>query len=67
MVGGVRKALQAFGAKKIVVGTPYADELNCSIAGYLAAEGFELLDFQGLNLDFDRHDGLLRRSARGDD
>ncbi len=53
LVGGVRKALQSLGAKKIVVGTPYADELNNSVARYLTATGFELLDFQGLNLDYD--------------
>lgn len=54
LITGVRKALEAFGAKRIVVGTPYADELNTAVAEYLLGAGFELLDFQGLNLHYDR-------------
>lgn len=54
LVTGVKHALRRFGAKRIVVGTPYADELNGKVAGYLRGAGFEILDFQGLNLNYDR-------------
>ena len=48
---GVVDALRAVGAKRIVVGTPYLDEINTAEAEFLAAKGFELLDIQGLNLE----------------
>ena len=54
LITGVRKALLALRAKRIVVGTPYTDELNTSVANYLMEAGFQLVDFQGLNLQFDR-------------
>ena len=36
--------------KKIVVGTPYLDEVNTAEAEFLLKKGFEVLDIQGLNL-----------------
>lgn len=50
MVTGVVDALRAVGAKKIVVGTPYLDEINTAEAEFLLNKGFEILDIQGLNL-----------------
>ncbi|MEM9138230.1 MAG: arylmalonate decarboxylase [Pseudomonadota bacterium] len=47
---GVVDALTALDAKRIVVGTPYLDEINTAEAAVLTAKGFEILDIQGLNL-----------------
>ncbi len=54
LVSSVKTALRRFGARRIVVGTPYSDELNTSVARYLESAGFELLDVQGLGLHYDR-------------
>ena len=51
LVTGVVDALRELGAKKLVVGTPYLDEINTAEAEFLVAKGFELLDIQGLNLE----------------
>ncbi len=50
LVTGVVDALRELGAKNIVVGTPYLDEINTAEAEFLIAKGFNLLDIQGLNL-----------------
>ncbi len=50
LVTGVVDALNALGAKKLVVGTPYLDEVNTLEAEFLLDKGFEVLDIQGLNL-----------------
>ena len=50
LVQGVLDALNELGAKKLVVGTPYLDEVNTAEAEYLLKKGFEVLDIQGLNL-----------------
>lgn len=50
LVTGVVDALHELGAKKIVVGTPYLDEINTREAEFLHSKGFEILDIQGLNL-----------------
>lgn len=50
LVQGVLDALNEIGAKKIVVGTPYLDEINTAEAEYLLQKGFEIVDIQGLNL-----------------
>jgi len=50
LVQGVLDALNELGAKKLVVGTPYLDEVNTAEAEYLLSKGFEVLDIQGLNL-----------------
>jgi len=51
IVTGVTDALHEIGAERIVVGTPYLDEINAVEAEHLLAEGFEVLDIQGLCLD----------------
>lgn len=53
LVTGVIAGLQALGARKIVMGTPYLDEINAIEETYLQEKGFELLDVQGLNLTYD--------------
>ena len=50
IVTGVIDALRELNARRIVVGTPYLDEINTAEAEYLTASGFEILDIQGLNL-----------------
>ena len=47
---GVIEALKAVGARRIVVGTPYLDEINTAEAEWLKGHGFVVLDIQGLNL-----------------
>jgi maleate isomerase len=51
LVTGVIDALHELEARKIVVGTPYLDEINTREAEYLYNKGFEVLDIQGLNLE----------------
>ena len=46
----VLDALCALAVKKLVVGTPYLDEINTAEAEFLTAHGFEVLDIQGLNI-----------------
>lgn len=50
LVTGVVDALNELGVKKLVVGTPYLDEVNTAEAEFLLKKGFEVLDIQGLNL-----------------
>lgn len=54
LVTGVKNALHRFGARRIVVGTPYVDELNGHVARNLVEGGFEIAGFQGLGLSYDR-------------
>lgn len=51
LVTGVIDALRELGVKKLVVGTPYLDEVNAAEAQFLYRKGFEVLDIQGLNLE----------------
>ncbi len=51
LVTGVVDALRELDARRIVVGTPYLDEINTSEAKFLHDKGFDLLDIQGLNLE----------------
>ena len=51
LVTGVVDALNELGAKRLVVGTPYLDEINTAEAEFLVTRGFDLLDIQGLNLE----------------
>ena len=51
LVTGVVDALRELGAKKLVVGTPYLDEINSAEAEFLIEKGFDILDIQGLNLE----------------
>jgi maleate isomerase len=53
LVTGVVRALRAFEARRIVVVTPYLDEINELQAAYLEASGFDVLDLQGLNIELD--------------
>tara|TARA_B100000676_G_scaffold85171_2_gene85224 strand:- start:7351 stop:8022 length:672 start_codon:yes stop_codon:yes gene_type:complete len=50
LITGVMRALDALQAKRIVVATPYLDEVNRIEADYMVAKGFEILDIQGLNI-----------------
>ena len=50
IVTGVMDALREVDAQKIVVGTPYLDEINTAEAAYLSQAGFDVLDIQGLQL-----------------
>lgn len=51
LVTGVVDALRELGVKRLVVGTPYLDEINTNEAQFLHDRGFEVLDIQGLNLE----------------
>ncbi|MDH3690224.1 MAG: arylmalonate decarboxylase [Gammaproteobacteria bacterium] len=53
LLTGVITGLRAVGARKIVVGTPYLDEINVAEEKYLRNCGFDVLDIQGMNLRFD--------------
>lgn len=53
LITGVIEGLRALGAKRIVMGTPYLDEVNRLEADYMQARGFELLNVQGFNLTYD--------------
>ncbi len=53
LITGVIRGLRAVGARKIVVGTPYLDEINRRERDYLQAAGFDVLDIQGLNIEND--------------
>lgn len=53
LLTGVIEGLRALSAKRIVMGTPYIDDINMLEARYFQDKGFELLNVQGLNLTFD--------------
>ena len=53
LVSGVLAALSALGAHKIVVATPYLDEVNRIEAAYMAARGFDILAIEGLQITND--------------
>jgi len=50
IVTGVVDALRELGVEKLVVGTPYLDEINAVEDAFLRGKGFDVLDIQGLNL-----------------
>lgn len=50
LVTGVIRALRAFDARRLVVATPYLDEVNRQEADYFTQRGFEILDIAGFNL-----------------
>jgi maleate isomerase len=50
LIKSVIRALRTIGARKIVVGTPYLDEVNTLEQDYLQDAGFEVLAIAGLNL-----------------
>ncbi len=53
LICGVIRALNQVGAKRIVVATPYLDEINAKEVEYLEEAGFEVLAISGLNLEKD--------------
>ncbi len=53
LITGVMRALRAVGASRIVVATPYIDEVNQREVEYLEQAGFEVLSMCGLNLEKD--------------
>jgi arylmalonate decarboxylase len=50
MSQAVVDGLRHFGARRIAVATAYADEVNKRLAGFLAAQGFEVLALAGFGL-----------------
>jgi len=69
MTGSVR-ALRALNAKKLVVMTPYLDEVNETVRRFLTERDFDILDLHGLNItdnsDVDRLEpGFIHEFARG--
>ena len=53
LITGVIRALNAVDAKKIVIATPYLDEVNQREVKYLEAAGFEVLSIDGLGIEKD--------------
>jgi len=53
LITGVLRALRALAVKRVVVATPYLDEINAREAAYMEQAGFQVLDIQGLNLERD--------------
>lgn len=51
LVTGVVNALRCLEARKIVVATPYLDEINTMEYDFLVEKGFDVLDIQGLNIE----------------
>jgi maleate isomerase len=50
LITSVIHALRTIKVQRIVVGTPYIDELNALEARYLEEKGFKVLDIQGLDI-----------------
>jgi len=53
LITSAMRALNRVGAKRIVVATPYLDEINLVEKEYMESRGFEILDIQGLQLEKD--------------
>jgi maleate isomerase len=53
LITGVIRALRQLDAKRIVVATPYLDEVNRREVDYLEQAGFEVISLCGLNLEKD--------------
>jgi maleate isomerase len=53
LITGVIRGLRAVAARKLVVATPYLDEINRREVEYLHSAGFEVLSIAGLNLEKD--------------
>jgi maleate isomerase len=53
LITGVIRALRALQARRIVIATPYLDEVNRREVDYLQQAGFEVLSICGLNLEKD--------------
>jgi arylmalonate decarboxylase len=50
MSQAVVDGLRAFGARRVVVATAYADDVNNRLQGFLTAQGFEVLALEGFGL-----------------
>ena len=66
LVTGVVNALRCLQARKIVVATPYLDEVNALEADFLADKGFDVLDIQGLNVEDGEAMGRITRECLKD-
>jgi maleate isomerase len=53
LIRSVIRALTQIEAKRVVVATPYLDEINAREVSYLEDAGFEVLSISGLNLEKD--------------
>ena len=53
LITGVMRALRTVGARRIVVATPYLDEINAREAEYMQRAGFDILTIAELNLERD--------------
>lgn len=53
LITAVIRALRAFEARRIVVATPYLDEINRLEDDYLRDAGFDVLAIEGLNIERD--------------
>jgi maleate isomerase len=53
LITGVIRALRQLEARRIVIATPYLDEVNLREVEYLEQAGFEVLSICGLNLEKD--------------
>ena len=62
LVTGAVNGLRRVGAHKIVVATPYLDEINTAEAVFLQQKGFEVLDIQGLNVEDNEAMGRIKPS-----
>ena len=66
LVTGVVNALRRLEARKLVVATPYLDEINSMEADYLVGQGFNVLDIQGLNVEDGEAMGRITRECLRD-
>lgn len=53
LISGVIRALRTLRARRIVIATPYLDEVNRREVDYLEQTGFEVISICGLNLEKD--------------
>jgi maleate isomerase len=53
LISGVIRALETLQARRIVIATPYLDEVNQREVEYLGQAGFEVISICGLNLEKD--------------
>ncbi|MDW3175803.1 MAG: arylmalonate decarboxylase [Acidimicrobiia bacterium] len=53
LVSGVFAALEVLNTKRVVVATPYLDEVNAIEADYMTDLGYDVLDIVGLNITDD--------------
>lgn len=72
LISGVLRALNAVGARRIAVATPYLEEINRREVAYLQRAGFDVCAIRGLNLEKDsdmirvRPDMIARLAASVD-